>query len=67
MKQIINPTIVGRINETKVQNLLFVSFFIVNIVVLHGKWNKVNISIQIAVMFVHPLFISKVFNSIKLL
>ena len=37
MKHINNPIKVGKINATNVQNLLFVSFLIVNIVVLHGK------------------------------
>ena len=67
IKHIISPTTVGSKNEMNVQNLLPVSFLIVNIVVLHGKWNIVNINVQIAVKVVHPLLTSKFLSSNKLL
>ena len=66
IKQMINPVIVGNKNANMVHNLLFVSFLIVKIVVLQGKWNNIKIKVQIAVVIVQPLFINNVFNSNKL-
>ena len=48
------PQIVGIKNAIAVHFKLPVSFFIVNNVVIHGKWNIVNIITFIAVSNVHP-------------
>ena len=61
------PISVGINIERRVSLLLFVSFFMVKIVVKQGKWHIVNIIKDIAVIIVHPLFVSIVDNSFKLL
>ena len=48
------PHIVGIKNEIVVHFRLPVSFFMVISVVIHGKWNTVNIITFIAVSNVHP-------------
>lgn len=58
----LNPIIIGKTNAIIVHFKLFVSFLIVKQVVPHGKWNKHNIKVHIAVSVVHPLSINKVFN-----
>ena len=56
------PIISGIINDKKVIKLLFVSFFIVNNVVEHGKWNKLNIKKETLVVIDQPLS-NKIFFS----
>ena len=52
------PQIVGIKNAITVHFKLPVSFFIVNNVVIHGKWNTVNSITFIAVSKVHPFCLS---------
>lgn len=53
----IMPHIVGSKKLSIVHFRLLVSFFIVSIVVLHGKCNNVKIITLIAVKIVHPFWI----------
>lgn len=64
-KHDIMPTIVGIINERAVHFILPVSFFMVRQVVPHGKCIIEKIITHIAVLYVHPLDISRAFNDIK--
>lgn len=66
-KQIIIPVIVGIKKEAIVHLRLWVSFFIVKVVVAQGQCISENIITHMAVSQVHPLAISRFFSSVKLL
>ena len=50
------PIVVGNNTEIAVHFRLFVSFLTVKTVVAQGQWNSENITVQIAVHTVQPLF-----------
>lgn len=53
--QVTIPSTRGNKNETALHLTLFVSLYIVSIVVEHGKWNIEKAQAQIAVVTVQPL------------
>ena len=65
-KHISIPHTVGIRKAAKVHFKLFVSFFIVKIVVAHGKCIRENSIVHIAVIYVHPLLTNNVFKLSKL-
>ena len=59
------PVIVGINIARMVHFVLPVSFFMVRMVVPHGKWHIVNSMNDIAVIIVQPLVIRIFFNSVS--
>ena len=55
------PKPVGKRMDKSVHFMLAVSFFTVKTVVEQGQWQRVNISIEIAVLIVQPLSIKRFF------